>query len=185
MSADNKQSISTGGGDDGETSLLDGSRTGKGSLRPEVYGTLDEASAFIGLARVKTALPRVKEGLLLFQNLIFRANSELACPPESRRLLKKPLTAKDVQAVTDIVTAIEERVQMPAKFVLYGELETSALLDVARAVVRRCERSLARLAGAETINPQITAFVNRLSDALYIMARLEERDASVPLRHPE
>ncbi len=185
MSADKKQSISTGGGDKGKTSLLGGSRTGKGSLRPEVYGTLDEASAFIGLARAKSSLPVVTEGLLLFQNLIYRANSELACPPESIHLIKNPLTAKDVQAVTAIVTAIEAQVKMPPKFILYGELETSALLDVARAVARRCERSLARLAGAETINPQITAFVNRLSDALYIMARLEEQDAGIPLRHPE
>jgi len=181
-----KKSITTRRGDKGRTSLLDGTRTGKDSARPEAYGTLDEAAAFIGLARAKTGLPRVKETLLSVQNLIFRANAELACPPESRRLVKRPLTARDVETLTDLVAEIEGTLDLPPRFVIYGETETAALLDVARAVARRCERALARLDAEEEIgNPAIKAFVNRLSDALFILARLEEREAGVSPRHPD
>jgi len=179
-------SITTKKGDKGKTSLLDGSRTGKGSLRPEAYGTLDEAQSFIGLARSKTGLSAVREALLEVQNDIYVINSELACPPESRHLLKRTLTAENVEKLTKRANEIEASLKLPPRFIVYGELETSALLDVARAVVRRAERAVARLEGADEIeNTSIRAFINRLSDLLFLLARLEEREAKVPPRHPE
>ncbi len=181
-----KKSISTKKGDKGETSLLDGTRTRKSADRPEVYGTMDEAQAFVGLARARSNLPRVTEILLEIQNDIYMVNSELACPTESLHLLKRKIESGDVERLTAQVSAIEKELDLPPRFVLYGELETSALLDVARAVVRRAERALTRLEETETIeNKNIKAFVNRLSDLLFVLARLEEREAGVPLRHPE
>jgi len=180
------RSISTKKGDKGKTSLLDGSRTSKGSMRPEAYGTLDEAQSFIGLARSKTRLPAVQEALLEVQSSIYVINSELACPPESRHLLKRTIGPKDVDALTNRAREIEASLKLPPKFIIYGELETSALLDVARAVVRRAERAVSRLEGADEIeNANIRAFINRLSDFLFLLARLEEREAGVVPRHPE
>jgi cob(I)alamin adenosyltransferase len=180
------KSISTKKGDKGKTSLLDGSRTSKGSMRPEAYGTLDEAQSFIGLARSKTALSTVQAVLLEVQNNIYVINSELACPPESRHLLKRTIGKKDVEALTDRAREIEESLKLPPKFIIYGELETAALLDVARAVVRRAERAVSRLEGADELeNTDIRAYINRLSDLLFLLARLEEREAGVVPRHPE
>ncbi len=181
-----KKSISTRKGDRGETSLLDGSRTTKGSDRPEVYGTMDEAQAFVGLARAKSGVRRVTSILLEIQNDIFRLNAELACPDGSRHLLKGTIEGKDVERLDRHLSAIEEELDLPPRFVLYGELETSALLDVARAVVRRAERALTRLEENESIeNEKIKAYINRLSDLLFVLARLEEREAGVRPRHPE
>jgi len=186
MSPEDKKSISTGKGDKGLTSLLDGTRTEKGSTRPETYGTLDEASAFIGLARSKSRLPLVRKTLLEVQNRIYLINSELACPPESKHLLKRPLTEQDVEWITAASREIEGLVDLPPKFVIYGEMESSAVLDVARAVVRRAERVLARLETTDEVgNSSIKAFINRLSDLLFVLARHEEREAGVDLRHPE
>ncbi len=181
-----KKSISTGKGDKGRTSFLDGSRAAKGSVRPEAYGTLDEASAFIGLARSKSRLEAVRDGLLKAQNLIYRVNSELACPSESRHLLKRVIAESDVEEIAALAGRIESDLKLPPRFVLYGEEEVSALLDLARAVVRRAERAIARLDEEESLdNPSITAFINRLSDLLFLMARLEERESGCSSRHPD
>lgn len=186
MGAKKKKSISTKKGDKGETSLLDGSRTRKSADRPEVYGTMDEAQAFIGLARARSTVPRVTGLLLEIQNDIYMVNSELACPHESRHLLKRTVEEKDVDRLTRHVTSIEADLDLPPRFVLYGDTETSAVLDVARAVVRRAERALTRLEESETIeNRNIKAYINRLSDLLFLLARLEEREAGVSPKHPE
>ena len=81
--ADQKKSISTKKGDKGKTSLLDGMRVSKASLRPETYGTLDEASALIGLARAKIGDSEIVKILLEIQTQIYLVNAELACPPEA------------------------------------------------------------------------------------------------------
>lgn len=181
-----KKSISTGKGDKGKTSFLDGTRAQKGSARPEAYGTLDEASAFIGLARARSRIPAVKDGLLKAQNLIYRVNSELACPSESKHLLKNTISSADVDEISDMAGRIESDLDLPPRFILYGEEETSAVLDVARAIVRRAERAVSRLDEAENLeNPSIAAFINRLSDLLFLLARLEEREAGLSSRHPE
>ena len=113
-----KKSISTKKGDKGETSLLDGTRTRKSADRPEVYGTMDEAQAFVGLARARSNLPRVTEILLEIQNDIYMVNSELACPTESLHLLKRKIESGDVERLTAQVSAIEKELDLPPRLVL-------------------------------------------------------------------
>lgn len=181
-----RKSISTRRGDKGETSLLDGTRVGKDSLRPAVYGTLDEANAFMGLARAQAEDAQIKDMLLKLQNLIYKVNAQLACPPESKHLLKKNFTEQDLEWVNRASTDLEAELALPPKFVIYGETETSAVLDVARAVIRRAERALTTLASAEEIdNPHVKPFINRLSDTLYLLARKADRLSGKPLRHPD
>jgi cob(I)alamin adenosyltransferase len=180
------QSISTRKGDKGNTSLLDGTRVGKDSLRPAVYGTLDEANAFMGLARARARDANINEILLKLQNLIYKVNAQLACPAESKHLLKKSFTAQDLDWVNQASAALEAELKLPPKFVIYGETEASAILDVARAVIRRAERTLVALDCAEEIdNPHIKPFINRLSDLLYLLARKQDQLSGKPLRHPD
>ena len=188
MTTENKRikSISTRKGDKGKTSLLDGTRVGKDSLRPAVYGTLDEANAFMGLARAQSGDANISDSLLKLQNLIYKVNAQLACPPESKHLLKKNFTAQDLDWVNQISAALEDELKLPPKFVIYGETETSATLDVARAVIRRAERALVTLDSEKEIdNPHIKPFINRLSDLLYLLARKQEQLSGKPLRHPD
>ena len=128
----------------------------------------------------------LKEGLLELQNLIYVVNSELACPKGKEKLLKRKLAPEDVKKVSGRIDEIESFLELPAKFVLPGESETSALLDVARTVVRRAERAFARISAKESpANRNIPALLNRLSDLLFLMARLEEKEAGISPRHPQ
>jgi len=188
MTAQHKKikSISTRKGDRGQTALLDGTRVGKDSLRPAVYGTLDEANAFVGLARAQAEDAQIKDMLLQLQNLIYKVNAQLACPPESTHLLKKNFTAQDLEWVNRASAGLEGELNLPPRFVIYGETETGAVLDVARSVIRRAERALVALNSAEEIdNPHIKPFINRLSDLLFLLARKADRLSGKALRHPD
>ena len=170
-----KKSISTKKGDDGSTGLLDNSRIKKYDLRPETYGTLDEAAAFLGLARSTSKLTLVQDFILMVQNHIYLMNAELACPVEHLSKLHKKLTTEHLADLERRSKEIEDGLDLPPKFVLYGQCQTSAHLDVARAVIRRAERRLVELNESEVIeNKMIAAYLNRLSDALYLLARFEE-----------
>ena len=179
-------SITTKKGDDGTTDLLDSSRVTKFDLRPECYGALDEATAFIGWARAKTSIREIHDALLLIQNHLYLINSELACPPESLDLLSSKLDKRHLEKLESIAQEIESRLQLPRKFVVYGQSEISAILDIARAVVRRAERRLVELNAQQTLtNPYIAAYINRLSDALFLFARFEESSHRIPFAHPD
>lgn len=181
-----KKSITTKKGDQGETSLFDGRRVSKASLRPEAYGTLDEASAFIGLARAQSKDGDLKEILKKIQSLIYLVNAELACPEESKDRLEKRFKKNDLKWVEETAASLEKRLELPPRFVLYGGTDTGAVLDIARAVVRRMERTLTALEASERLdNRMISPFVNRLSDLLYLLARWDEIQAGVPFSHPE
>ncbi len=178
-------SITTKTGDHGTTGLLDSSRVLKYDARPEAYGTIDEANAFIGLARAKSDLPAVRKLLLAAQNQLYLINAELACPPEHLALLKRKVEPQDLEVLETESADIEKQLDLPRKFVLYGETETSAILDVARAVIRRAERRVVELNDRERIaNENILPYLNRLSDALFLLARYEEFAHNVPYAHP-
>lgn len=178
-------SITTKKGDDGTTGLLDNSRVQKYDLRPETYGTLDEAAAFLGLARAKSTLAKTKEILLAIQNHIYLMNAELACPVDYLHLLKNKLAASHLKQLEELEQKIESELELPRKFVLYGQSETSAYLDIARTVVRRAERRLVELHQSEKIeNQTMMAYINRLSDVLFLLARYEEFKSNIPYAHP-
>ena len=181
-----KKSIITKKGDDGTTGLLDSSRAVKYDLRPETYGTLDEASAFLGLVRSKTTLPAIRDIVYTLQNHIYLINAELACPTDRLHLLQATLNQSHMDHLEEFSHRIEEESQLPSKFVLYGQSEVSALLDISRAVVRRAERRLVELHKREPLkNSYILPYINRLSDALFLLARYEEHVHQIPYAHPD
>ncbi|MBN1467037.1 cob(I)yrinic acid a,c-diamide adenosyltransferase [candidate division KSB1 bacterium] len=180
-----KKSVTTKKGDDGTTGLLDNSRVTKSDLRPEAYGTLDEAAAFIGLARAKSNLQMTQELLRTIQQHLYLLNAELACPVDCLHLLKMKLTKEHLGRLEEIAARLEEELNLPAKFVLYGQSEISACLDIARAVVRRAERHIVELNRAEKIaNLTILPYINRLSDLLFLLARYEEFKNGIKYAHP-
>ncbi|MBN1483034.1 cob(I)yrinic acid a,c-diamide adenosyltransferase [candidate division KSB1 bacterium] len=179
-------SITTKKGDDGTTGLLDNSRVQKYDLRPETYGTLDEAAAFLGLARAKSTLARTKEILLVIQNHLYLINAELACPVDSLHVLKYKISTAHLQQLETFSASTEKELALPRKFVLYGQSESSAYLDIARAVVRRAERRFVELNQIEKLDhATISAYLNRLSDTLFLLARYEEYRNGIPFVHPD
>ncbi|MBN1523193.1 MAG: cob(I)yrinic acid a,c-diamide adenosyltransferase [Spirochaetales bacterium] len=176
------KSISTKKGDCGETGLLNGKRIQKYDLRTETCGTMDEASSFIGMARAKCNDEAISSALLLVQKHLYLMNAELACPDPCKEL-KEKLSDTELREIEDIQQLVESKLELPKKFVIYGERELSSIIDTARAVIRRAERRLAELSAAEQIRPILLRYINRASDFLFLLARYDEHSHDAPYRH--
>lgn len=173
------RSISTMRGDAGETSLAGGIRVSKASLRVETYGTIDELNSSLGWARSICEDAEMAAFTKTVQQDLFRIGSSLATPPES----PKPQIVID-PAIVDRLTAEVHRIEaidgILADWSIPGEHRTAAAFDVARTICRRAERALVRLQESGTvIQPSILAYVNRLSDLLWLNGRKLEHDAGV------
>jgi cob(I)alamin adenosyltransferase len=176
--------IYTRKGDDGTTGLWYGGRVPKHAGRPEAYGSVDEAASALGLARA--AADRDGElyaDILRVQNELFVLGAELATAPEAAGRLEQgvsKVTAEMVERLESDIDRYMERVDLPPKFTIPGGTELSARLDVARAAVRRAERRVSALKDAgDLADDTVVTYLNRLSDALFAMARFADEP------HPE
>jgi cob(I)alamin adenosyltransferase len=171
--------IYTRKGDDGTTGLWYGGRVPKHDGRPEAYGSVDEAASALGLARaIADRDGELYADILRVQNELFIAGAELATAPEAAGRLEagvSKLTSAMVERLEADIDRYMERVDLPPKFVIPGGSELSARLDVARAAVRRAERRVAALKDAgELVDETVVTYLNRLSDALFAMARFAD-----------
>lgn len=168
--------IYTRTGDGGQTALFGGGRVPKDAARVEAYGTVDELNAVLGWSLTVVADPSSKERLEAVQHDLFALGSALATPPpaEGRR---SPVTPDlPVRRVEEMERWIDEAdaVLPPLKaFVLPGGSPSAAALHVARTVCRRAERAVVGLARVEHVDEAVTIYLNRLSDLLFTLARLE------------
>jgi cob(I)alamin adenosyltransferase len=168
--------IYTRGGDKGQTSLGDGSRVAKQSLRVEAYGTVDEANAAIGLARLHTD-GETDAMLARIQNDLFDLGADLCTPEEGKRAPgdRKAdalrIVAAQVARLEREIDAMNAALQPLDSFILPGGTEAAAHLHLARTVTRRAERLVCALAAAETVNPEAVKYLNRLSDHLFVLGR--------------
>jgi cob(I)alamin adenosyltransferase len=168
-----------GSGDDGTTGLLGGGRAPKDDLRIEAYGTVDEASSAIGLARALTADARVAEIAERLQRDLYRLGAELATNPGSPGRFGRTSPA-DVAGLAALLADLEAEVTMPEGFILPGATPASGALDLARTIVRRAERrcvTLLREGGLD--NEEACRYLNRLSLLLFVLGRYEEARAGV------
>jgi cob(I)alamin adenosyltransferase len=163
--------IYTRGGDKGETSLTDGSRVPKHALRVEAYGTVDEANAIIGLARLHAA-PDVDEMLARIQNDLFDLGADLSTPSDGRKAEGAlRIVAAQVARLEHEIDTINAKLAPLTSFILPGGSAVSAYLHLGRTVVRRAERLVSALAASEAINPESLKYLNRLSDHLFVLGR--------------
>ena len=156
--------ISTGRGDDGTTTLLGSGRIGKDDLRIIVVGDVDEASSFLGLARAE-ADEKIGGLVIELQRLLYRVMGDVAMPKEDNAVGEE-----DLKFIDEALEEWQSRTEIPKEFVIPGESRPGALLDVARTVTRRAERSLVA-AGYAAEHPYAVRVVNRLSDLLFVVAR--------------
>ena len=162
--SENNPPVSTGRGDDGTTTLLGSGRMSKDDLRIIVLGDVDEASSFLGLARAE-ADEEVGGLLIELQRLLYRVMGDVAMPKEDN-----VVGEDDLKLLDGTLEEWHNRTEIPKEFVIPGESRLGALLDVARSVVRRAERSLVA-AGYAVEHPYAVRVVNRLSDLLFVLAR--------------
>jgi cob(I)alamin adenosyltransferase len=170
--------IYTRKGDDGTTGLLFGGRVAKNAPQPTAYGSVDEAQAAIGVVRAEVDRGSDIDSMLIhIERDLWVLMSELASAPENRPKLtpgESLVTADMVSHVEHLIDQTNERFEQPTEFVVPGQNRVAALLDVARTVVRRAERETVDAAIADS---HVLAYLNRLSDLLWMLARWQEGES--------
>lgn len=172
-------SIATKHGDGGQTSLIGGARVSKGELRVEAYGTVDELNSMMGLARSICDDREINEFTKRIQRELFSVAGTLATEPGVKKA-QADVTDEMVEALTTEVHRIENIEGILSDWSLPGEHPAASAFDVARTICRRAERHAVRLAeGGDEIAPEVLAYLNRLSDLLWLFGRLIELRAGL------
>ena len=172
--------IYTRTGDRGETALFGGGRVPKQDLRVDAYGTIDELNAILGLARALDASATTAARLNTVQNQLFHLGADLATPLEAKAKWIRRISEEEIVWLEESIDQMDEELEPLKNFILPGGTAAAAQLQVARAVCRRAERLIASLAAREDIGDQVPAYVNRLSDWLFTLARYENKQAGEP-----
>jgi cob(I)alamin adenosyltransferase len=167
-----------GAGDKGTTALLYGRRVSKADAQPEAYGTVDELTSTLGFAKALCQQQYTREVIESIQKDLGIVAAELASEPERHGDLAAHgwmVTDEMVKRLEDVIVDVEHRVTMPTTFVIPGATSAGAAIDMARAVDRRAERRVVGLNVAGQLpNDRVAAYLNRLSDVLFALARYEE-----------
>ena len=179
--------IYTKAGDGGETRLVGGQKVAKSSGRIETYGTVDELSSCLGLARAALATPPVPVGAIelddiikRIQNELFNLGSDLATLPQDRHPKQPLIEARHVTTLEHEIDAWNESLPELRSFILPGGGWVASSLHLARTVCRRAERLVVSLRATEAVGDQVLPYLNRLSDTLFVMSRQASRLYSEP-----
>jgi cob(I)alamin adenosyltransferase len=175
-------SIATMRGDSGQTSLIGGVRVSKSDLRVEAYGTVDELTSVLGFARSICQKTEIKTWTEEIQRTLFRLGSSLATPSESRN--QPPgINGEDVDHLTELVHKLEATEGLVSDWSLPGTDPEAAAYEMARTTCRRAERAVVRLTeSGSDVNANVLAYLNRLSDLIWLFGRMLEIEAGVDSR---
>lgn len=171
--------IYTRTGDEGMTSLFGGRRVSKADLRIETYGTVDELNAWIGVIRDQEVNTKRKDVLLAIQDRLFTIGSILAVEPGNTKVTVPALVEEDIAFLEQQIDAMDKLLPPMRSFVLPGGHPSVSFTHVGRTVCRRAERLVIGLSGAESVDPVVIKYLNRLSDYLFVLARLTAEDLGV------
>jgi len=164
--------IYTRGGDKGITSLGDGKRVKKNSIRIKACGDIDEANSSVGIAYCFCS-PDIKKVLKKIQNHLFDIGGDLCVPEQKRK--KFSFSKSAILYLEKQIDKNNQKLEKLNSFILPGGSKPSSFLHMARTIVRRSERSITELSGNEKVNPEIIKYINRLSDFLFVAARIENK----------
>lgn len=175
--------IYTKTGDDGSTSLFDGTRVQKNHLRVAAYGDIDELNSVLGVALTFIADTKTKQLLLTIQKDLFALGAQLANPTHKKQKSKADFSAEQVSYLETHIDQCEAMIPPIKTFILPGGSKAGASLDWARTVCRRAERQMLTLHHTEPIDEILIHYINRLSDLLFMLARvvnLQENTPDIP-----
>jgi cob(I)alamin adenosyltransferase len=172
--------IYTKTGDAGQTGLYGGERVSKTAQRVEAYGTVDECNSAIGMARAAMTDAELDGVLAGVQNALFDVGADLATPDGSQYAKNvSRMDAQDVEGLEALIDTYQEQCPPWSNFIHPGGTPAAAALHLARTIARRAEREVIRLEEIETANHEVTRYLNRLSDFLFILARVVNARAGV------
>jgi cob(I)alamin adenosyltransferase len=172
--------IYTRTGDEGETSLFAGGRVSKGDLRLHTYGTVDELNTILGLVAANALDPTVRDSVLRVQSELFTVGADLATPLDAEAKWIVRVASEAITQLEHDIDQWEEELPALKNFILPGGCIAGAFLHQARTVCRRAERWLVMLQKQEDINPETLRYLNRLSDWLFVAARVVNHRAGQP-----
>lgn len=168
--------VYTKSGDAGETSLVDGSRVSKSDARVTAYGEVDELNSWIGVVRVGLNDDQLDQALEKIQNELFIVGADLASP----MTIDVPrIHEEQILQLEHLIDLLLDELEPLREFILPGGSEAAAFLHIARTVARRAERHVVSLAAEAEINSQAIIYLNRMSDLLFVMARIANKRAGV------
>lgn len=173
-----KYKIYTKGGDQGQTSLIGGTRVPKDHFRIEAYGTLDELNSFIGLLRDQPEAAQVRAELIRIQEQVFIAESLLALDPEGNIKTLPELKEEEILFLEQQIDRMNEKLPELTKFILPGGHQAVSLAHVARTITRRAERITISLSRNAEVSPVIIRYLNRLSDYFFVLARFLAKETN-------
>lgn len=168
----NLDKVYTRGGDKGETSLFGGSRVSKNSIKVETYGSIDEAGAAIGEARSIIKDPDISDKLIIVQKRFLVVGAWLASDTNGAKILMDRVTDKDIKKIEGWIDEFSKELLPLREFIIPGDFLEEAKLHLARTIVRRCERRIITLSEQEGVPSEIISYVNRVSDLLFVTARI-------------
>lgn len=171
--------IYTKTGDDGTTSLFDGTRVSKGHARIQAYGDVDELNSLLGLALAGAGPQELKSQLLQIQKDLFALGAQLANPTHKKQKAKSDFSEEKILGLEKSIDAFESNLEPMKNFILPGGDLMSSWLHLARTVCRRAERHLVLVQKAEALEPLFVKYLNRLSDYLFVAARWANWKAGV------
>lgn len=173
--------IYTKTGDDGTTALGGGQRVPKNNLRVQAYGTVDELNSQLGVALAQGLSDRLAQTLPAIQNELFHLGSDLCFLEEDKKKYVIPqVEERHIEKLQTLIDELNEVVGPLKNFILPGGAPGAASLHVARTVCRRAEREIVTLSQTEAVGAYVLPYLNRLSDALFVMARYENYQHGVP-----
>lgn len=159
--------------------MFGGSKISKDNIKVEAYGSIDEAAAFIGEARAKITDKNLKDILYRIQEKFLVIGAHLASDSNGINRLKEGIEDSDIEELEKIIDSYSKNLLPLYKFIIPGDNEEAASLHIARTVVRRSERRIVALKGRERVEANLLKYVNRVSDVLFILARVVEDSAAV------
>src|SRR5437763_1640254 len=175
--------VTTGTGDTGYTGLLGEQRVPKYDPRPDTFGTVDEATSAVGLARASPNDRKVKLIISRAQQELHIPLRELTTPRENYEKMGLHITIEHVQRLEQVEGSLKQEVDIPNKFIIPGDSLDGAALDLARTIIRRAERMAVKLLHDGVIqNGEVVRYLNRLSDLIFILARYIEVKSSLAQR---
>lgn len=171
--------IYTKTGDQGETSLIGGTRVSKDHDRIEAYGTIDELNSYLGLVKDSIPLSSEQQVLSIVQDRLFSIGSHLAADPSKSRMVLPEIKEEDVKLLEQAMDRMDEKLPPLKNFILPGGHPIVSHCHIARCICRRAERAVVRLDHQEKVETIILHYLNRLSDYLFVLARFVGKELNI------
>tara|TARA_B100000214_G_scaffold359436_1_gene320870 strand:+ start:4785 stop:5336 length:552 start_codon:yes stop_codon:yes gene_type:complete len=171
--------IYTKNGDEGETNLFLGGKLSKNDIRVEAFGTVDELVSSLGFAKTLCENPKVIETLEMLQHSLFKIGAELSSDSEKTVDIINVITKDNVNEIEKLIDSITESVDLGNEFIMPGTSSSSAAIDISRTIARRLERVVVSINNDNKINKFILVYLNRISDLLFVLGRLEDEGKKI------